>query len=80
MAAIEDARPDAIVMPISFALSGLIQTIQTKTKIPVYVHTVNDPELAACMMALGAAGLYSDSLGKEDIENLPKSPDDCQMG
>ena len=76
--AIKEDRPSAVVMPISFAMNGLMRALKERTDIPIYVHTVNDKELAACLMALGAAGIYSDVLGEPDITALGRPPESCR--
>ncbi|NBT32870.1 MAG: hypothetical protein EBT13_13490 [Rhodobacteraceae bacterium] len=71
-------KPDAVTMPIDRALgTSLVRDLLDQTGTPVYVHTVNDPELAACLKSIGVAGIYSDSLGTSDWQTLPEMPATC---
>ena len=65
-------------MPIKRAKSGFLSLFARETGIPAYVHTVNDVREAACMIALGATGIYSDDLGIGELANLPEAQVDCQ--
>lgn len=69
--------PTAITMPQEMADSGLLEALRTGTNLPLYVHTINDPEIAYCLMARGASGIYSDDLSQSDVSNLSGSVADC---
>ena len=60
----------AITMPQSMAEDGLLRQVTNATGLPVYVHTINDPDAARSMLALGAVGIYSDDLGKQTVARL----------
>lgn len=71
-------KPDAVTLPIYRALgTSLVRDLLDQTGTPVYVHTVNEPELAACLKSIGVAGIYSDSLGTSDWQTLPEMPATC---
>jgi glycerophosphoryl diester phosphodiesterase len=67
----------AIAMPQSMAEDGLLRQVTEATGIPVYIHTVNDPDVAGCMLAMGAAGIYSDDLGAEAVTSLRQTTITC---
>ena len=69
--------PTAITMPQEMADSGLLEALRAGTDLPLYVQTINDPEIASCLLARGASGIYSDDLGQSDVSNLSGSVADC---
>lgn len=70
-------QPSAIAMPVDMARSGLLAALSPELDTPLYVHTVNDRADAACFLAMGAAGLYSDELVASDLGDDPE-PDGCE--
>ncbi|WP_141138269.1 hypothetical protein [Boseongicola aestuarii] len=69
--------PSAITMPVSMADAGLLVAVREATAVPVYIHTVNDPGTVACLLAAGAAGIYSDDVGNTDAAALRDAPQNC---
>jgi hypothetical protein len=57
------APVEALVMPETFALTGLGREVEQATGIKSYVHTVNNPVAAGCYADLGISGVYTDTLG-----------------
>ena len=72
-----DHAPDAITMPYLSAEAGLMAAVIEGTGLPVYVHTINRPRTTACLLAAGAAGVYSDDLGQAEVEALSDADVDC---
>ena len=73
--------PAAVTMPVSMAKGGLLDIVVEATRLPVYVHTINTRGEAACLLAAGAAGVYSDDLGEADVVALRNATQDCfEMG
>ena len=72
-----DHAPDAITMPYLSAEAGLMAAVIEGTGLPVYVHTINRPRTTACLLAAGAAGVYSDDLGQAEVEALADADVDC---
>lgn len=64
-------RPAAIAMPVELAQSGLLSALTQELDLPLYVHTVNDRTEAACLLARGASGVYSDDLDVSDLVAVP---------
>jgi predicted nucleic acid-binding protein len=56
---------------------GLLDAVRSASSVPVYVHTVNDASTAACLLAAGATGLYSDDLSAEDVNALRGVSGEC---
>ena len=75
--AISKHKPSAVAMPVEMARSGLLRSLADTAALPIFVHTVNDVELARCLLGLGAAGLYSDDLSRSDIEHSAPAGQDC---
>jgi phosphoglycerol transferase len=69
-------QPSAITMPVEMARSGLLSTLEIELEVPLYVHTVNDKDQAACLLAMGATGLYSDVFAAADLNAVPE-PTGC---
>lgn len=72
-----DHAPNAITMPYANAEAGLMAAVIEGTGLPVYVHTINNSRTTACLLAAGAAGIYSDDLGHAEVEALAKADVDC---
>jgi hypothetical protein len=72
-------QPDAITMPEMAARGGLSGQIALGTGLPVIVHTVNDLAKVACLLAHGAAGVYTDDLSDADVAALRKVDAACRL-
>lgn len=72
--------PTALAMPLSFADAGLLAEVNQATRLPIYVHTINDPKTAGCLINQGAAGIYSDDLEDNDIKLMSAGPSFCTEG
>jgi len=70
-------QPSAIAMPVEMARSGLLSSLERGLDVPLYVHTVNDSAGAACLMSMGAMGLYSADLTVSDLDSAPE-PTVCE--
>ncbi len=70
-------HPSALTMPAEMASSGVMAEVAQATGIPLFAHTVNDPATVSCLLAAGAAGVYSDDLGIRDVDALRGSGMSC---
>ena len=71
------ANPNAITMPQAMADAGLLQAVIEATDFPVYVHTINDPQTASCLLARGASGIYSDDLAQAEVKDIRATAANC---
>lgn len=71
------ANPNAITMPQAMADAGLLQAVIEATDFPVYVHTINDPQTASCLLARGASGIYSDDLAQAEVKDIRAAAANC---
>lgn len=71
--ALQRITPFAVTMDIN-RLSNGEGLVVARTGIPVYVHTVNDPDQARAMLErLGATGIYTDVLDPTQLSDLGPS-------
>ena len=73
-----ERRPTAITMPQEWAISGTMSHVLAQTNLPVLVHTINDPETAACLKAMGASGVYSDDIDAQAFTSMMPSKQACE--
>jgi hypothetical protein len=64
-------------MPYLNAEAGLMAAVIEGTSFPVYVHTINDPQTASCLLARGASGIYSDDLGQAEVKDIRATAANC---
>lgn len=69
-------RPSAITMPLEMAQTGLLAQLSDELDLPLYVHTVNDKAQMACLQAMRATGIYSDTLADADLKSASE-PVNC---
>ena len=70
-------RPSALTMPLSMTRSGLLRDVDHTPGVPVYVHTINDAQIAACLIRQGAAGIYSDDLTTAELNQIIGNNSSC---
>ena len=79
-AIINEARnraPTALALTLDAARGGALQALNSGTGLPVYLRSSNDPAEIACLMAEGAAGVFSDDLGSDQVNALDDLPAPC---
>ena len=66
-------------MPVAMAKDGLLGALGSQTDIPIYVHTVNDADVAGCLFSMGAQGIYSDDLAPAELPVFNGSSKECSI-
>ena len=56
----------------SYLYNQDIKEVAQKYNIDIYVHTVNDVKEAKKLIANGVRGIYTDSIGRNDLISKPQ--------